>query len=135
MATLTAEQSAALIRCAPEDGTNGFFVSLFERVGPLPPLPAYVPTPVPAAQGEHRKNQEGTSAGGTSDRPHGRKPKRQQDDGVDWLVSKKSTSASAGNAKAELDKSGTAEPPRAVKEKVVKDRGFLGKFKVQKRRK
>lgn len=37
--TLTAEQSQALIRCAPEDGTNGFFVCLFERVGPLPPIP------------------------------------------------------------------------------------------------
>ena len=37
--TLTATQSAALIRCSPEDGTNGFFVSLFERVGALPDLP------------------------------------------------------------------------------------------------
>lgn len=37
--TLTAVQRQALVRCAPEDGTNGFFVCLFERVGPLPPFP------------------------------------------------------------------------------------------------
>jgi hypothetical protein len=29
--TLTAAESQALIRCAPEDGTNGFFVALFTK--------------------------------------------------------------------------------------------------------
>jgi putative methyltransferase len=29
--SLSSEQSEALIRCLPEDGTNGFFVAYFER--------------------------------------------------------------------------------------------------------
>jgi hypothetical protein len=31
---LTAEQSQCMIRCKPEDGMNGFFVAMFERVQP-----------------------------------------------------------------------------------------------------
>lgn len=113
--TLTAEQSAALIRCAPEDGTNGFFVSLFERVGPLPPLPAYDPSrdpaPIRGAQGERK----GSCSNKTEkQQQHGRKV------------------SEGGSASGTEAPAVTYRPP---KEKVVKASPFLGKFKVQKRRK
>jgi putative methyltransferase len=114
-ATLTTEQSAALVRCAPEDGTNGFFVSLFERVGPLPPAPEYDPALDPPAAPQHR-----ATSGSKQQQQGGSKPKTH-----------KATSDASGQA----DAGGSAYHYRPPKEKVVKAASFLGKFKVQKRRK
>ena len=131
---LSVEDSAALVRCAPEDGTNGFFVSLFERVGPLPSLPTYIPT----------TTQDTTVPTGSDSVTWGKKRGKGKTSIVEEAeytqkrskTSKHQSTAAVIAVHSSKDSTGTTNRKEKVTaaEKPAKGSLFLNRFKVQKRK-
>ncbi|GAA6041424.1 hypothetical protein JCM8097_005244 [Rhodosporidiobolus ruineniae] len=54
----------SMVRCLPEDGTNGFFVACFVRDESLPPISVSLPVPTPAAPSASTDAEEVPAATG-----------------------------------------------------------------------
>jgi len=125
--SLTAAQSTALIRCSPEDGTNGFFVSLFERVGSLPDLS----TAQAAAAAFTAANTYPTGAKSAEKNAHANGGKKRK-----HHVAQTEDRQDRYAQDASQPHKQTAYPPRKPKEeKAAGGKSLFGnKFKVQRKR-
>jgi 16S rRNA C967 or C1407 C5-methylase (RsmB/RsmF family) len=129
VATLTTAQSAALVRCSPEDGTNGFFVCLFERVGPLPEVVVPVPIPAATAATAAARSNHGNNKAQQSEQVSGKKRKNNQES------QQQGGAGAQAQAQAQQQEKQTAYPARKPKgDKPEKNSLFGGKFKVQRKR-
>ncbi|KAJ1426417.1 S-adenosyl-L-methionine-dependent methyltransferase [Ochromonadaceae sp. CCMP2298] len=123
--TLTAVESQALIRCAPEDGTNGFFVALFSK------NPHFRGASVSSGQigysGYSGKSGSGRKNVGVADQ----KPvlKRQREDGVTAQKVSMAKPAKGEKVDGTVSTPSVPKPPRTPR---VDSSLFGSRFKVSK---